>query len=200
VPQDELNVRPHKGRKYLGAETILQHITFFKGYVRRSLEPEYYPQRVERKEQYIMGNKNNNKSYDKRFYFENREAIREAAREQAKIASRKNISQTKHNGKRQKISYFAYIGSKEWKKRRERFFRKNGRVCAACESTEQIQLHHLDYSTLGRERDIDLVPLCKICHREYHEQYGKKRLRNNTFEFIEEKQQEKLASDLSKIM
>ena len=64
--------------------------------------------------------------------------------------------------------YDEYINSKEWQVRRENFYSKHGKVCRCCGSTENIDLHHLNYNRLGYEEDEDLVPLCRDCHGVIH--------------------------------
>jgi hypothetical protein len=38
-------------------------------------------------------------------------------------------------------------------------------VCGAYGSTERVQLHHRDYSRLGRERNADVGWACDRCHQ-----------------------------------
>lgn len=67
------------------------------------------------------------------------------------------------------IGYVNYLKSKHWMLLRTKLI-QNHPYCEVCESTEKpLQLHHLTYSRLGRERDSDLVPLCNDCHILVHQ-------------------------------
>jgi len=76
------------------------------------------------------------------------------------------------------MRYDEYINSKAWKKRRNRKLRTaiwHGRFvfCRGCQcfvwfSFGNVQVHHLTYARLGRERDEDLVVLCRGCHAYLH--------------------------------
>jgi phage terminase large subunit GpA-like protein len=62
--------------------------------------------------------------------------------------------------------YEAVLESDAWhERRRERAARTNG-TCERCGAGGILQLHHLTYERLGRERDSDLELLCPTCHEE----------------------------------
>jgi len=69
-------------------------------------------------------------------------------------------------------TYKAYIKSKFWEERKNKFYQNVGRICAVCGSTNQMSVHHLKYGSFGKERDEDLVALCWSCHEEFHTIYG----------------------------
>ena len=71
--------------------------------------------------------------------------------------------------KPKKWKYHEYIVSPAWFARREAIFKNRGRQCERCGSTEEIQVHHLNYKRVGRERDKDLEVLCRGCHENEHE-------------------------------
>lgn len=58
--------------------------------------------------------------------------------------------------------------SAQWRKRREAYFEKHDKICSACKTNQNIHLHHVNYERFGRERDIDLLPLCYVCHKNVH--------------------------------
>lgn len=67
------------------------------------------------------------------------------------------------------IGYVNYLKSKHWQSLRTRLIQGHP-YCEVCESSEKVlQLHHLTYERLGKERDSDLVPLCDDCHVLVHE-------------------------------
>lgn len=64
--------------------------------------------------------------------------------------------------------------SDQWKRKRERYFKLKGRYCRACLTRAgTLEVHHLSYDRLKRERLSDLVALCKPCHREVHKIHRK---------------------------
>jgi len=63
-----------------------------------------------------------------------------------------------------------YIKSKYWKRRKEQYWRKFPKICYCCGDTNKsdfIDLHHIVYSVF-RERNKDLIPLCRYCHEYVH--------------------------------
>lgn len=100
--------------------------------------------------------------------------------------------------KNKKVSYKNYIKSKEWKKRREEYYKKFKKECVICKNVSRVGLHHLSYKNLGREEDDDLVCLCWGCHSDYHDQYGVSCENESTHNFIIEAQQEMEMSDIIK--
>lgn len=84
-----------------------------------------------------------------------------------------------------KLTYIGFMDSDEWKLRREQYFSRHKRQCRICDTTKNIQLHHLTYERVAREKDDDLVPLCYFHHQAYHNLYGvKKSLRKTSVAFI----------------
>lgn len=64
--------------------------------------------------------------------------------------------------------YLSYIQSSYWFFKREEAFIYHGRKCKKCNSTKQLEVHHLTYRRLGHERMRDLMVLCKQCHNLLH--------------------------------
>lgn len=98
-----------------------------------------------------------------------------------------------HPSNKNKVSrptYAVYILSRTWRARCRSFYAKYGKKCVACGSTINIHLHHMSYRHLGNEEDGELAPLCRDCHREYHELNGvQSNMIKATVAFIEEKRQ-----------
>lgn len=65
--------------------------------------------------------------------------------------------------------YAVYLRSGHWQevKRRYRATRKLPQTCVVC-GNQRVDLHHLTYRRIGRERLTDLVPLCREHHDEAH--------------------------------
>lgn len=71
-----------------------------------------------------------------------------------------------------KTFYNWYLKSPKWAAKREAYFNAFGKFCRACGKTVgPIQLHHMTYERLGRERMSDLVALCRDCHRDVESLY-----------------------------
>lgn len=69
-----------------------------------------------------------------------------------------------------KINYQEYIVSEKWFYKREEVFKRKGKKCQKCKSTERLHVHHATYINLGKEDvDKDLFVLCYKCHELYHE-------------------------------
>lgn len=104
--------------------------------------------------------------------------------------NKKQKKQKKPKDKWIRPKYRIYIKSKAWFDRRKIFLEMFGDCCIICKTKEKIEVHHISYRNLGREKDEELVSLCKVHHKEYHEKYGVKFENFDTYNFIEEKQQE----------
>lgn len=60
--------------------------------------------------------------------------------------------------------YKRYISSAEWKKKREKCFKRDGYECRICGSKADLQCHHKTYVRVGGEEPNDLTTLCEKCH------------------------------------
>lgn len=67
----------------------------------------------------------------------------------------------------QRQDYEKYIRSDVWSARRKLYFARHARCCAVCKTKEGVHLH-LSYSKMGKEPDVDLIPLCKFHHEAVH--------------------------------
>ncbi len=65
-------------------------------------------------------------------------------------------------------SYSAYLRSDHWKNFRKRYFTSNDKKCAVCGVRSGLELHHKNYSNLGREKFSDVVCLCEGHHKRLH--------------------------------
>ena len=90
-------------------------------------------------------------------------AIKKARRQ--KIKDRKKL-----NFKVTKSTYYRYLKTDRWKKKRAHFFASNpdNRICFICGSKKKLQAHHKTYEHVGEERIADLICLCEDCHRAVH--------------------------------
>lgn len=60
-------------------------------------------------------------------------------------------------------SYNGYLHSNLWKGRKGSYWATHRKICFCC-AGPATELHHCSYNRLGREKDKDLVPLCRNCH------------------------------------
>lgn len=68
------------------------------------------------------------------------------------------------------FGYEGYLKSEHWELFRKKIIESCG-MCANCgisSDVEPIQIHHLNYKRLGREKFSDVIPLCEHCHRMAH--------------------------------
>ena len=65
-------------------------------------------------------------------------------------------------------NYEAYLHSPHWMDTRRRYYESDRPQECICGAAEDLQLHHLTYERVGRERLEDLLPFCKGCHRLIH--------------------------------
>jgi 5-methylcytosine-specific restriction endonuclease McrA len=68
--------------------------------------------------------------------------------------------------------YFEYMQSAQWNDRKRKYYAIHKKECKACGTRTAIDLHHLVYGNFGSEPDIHLVPLCKVCHKDFHTKHG----------------------------
>ena len=45
---------------------------------------------------------------------------------------------------------------------------RKDKACEACGYSRKLQVHHKTYERLGKERNSDLVLLCRDCHESLH--------------------------------
>lgn len=68
------------------------------------------------------------------------------------------------------VLYTRYVkeNAPEWREKKEQVFWQRGERCEACGSRFRIDVHHLTYKRLGRERLSDLMVLCRKHHDQVH--------------------------------
>lgn len=66
------------------------------------------------------------------------------------------------------VEYDSYINSIEWADFRQKYFERHPRECTICGSKDVVQIHHINYNSLGCEKDDDLIALCRGCHQKVH--------------------------------
>ena len=95
------------------------------------------------------------------------EALKE--HEQAKKKVTRRVSNKKKGGTGKKwVNYTEYLYSKWWRTKRLQKLHSAGNRCNHCGSYLNLEVHHLHYNSLGREKNRDLEVLCHDCHSKLH--------------------------------
>ena len=71
-----------------------------------------------------------------------------------------------------KLPYKRYLRTYYWKARKSALLCSRWQVCYCCGRIEKLDVHHLKYEK-GKEKDKDLVLLCRNCHQNIHGITGK---------------------------
>lgn len=61
-----------------------------------------------------------------------------------------------------------YLKSIHWRTFRKTALQSHGRICKACGSMKRLDVHHLNYLRLWKERITDVEILCRKCHKKEH--------------------------------
>lgn len=65
-----------------------------------------------------------------------------------------------------KQRYAEHLRSSYWADLKQKVVKRRGRKCERCHAAGlPLDLHHEHYRTFGRERQKDVVLLCRGCHR-----------------------------------
>jgi len=72
--------------------------------------------------------------------------------------------------------YMAYLGSPEWKTKRQMVLKRDSYLCQSCKQKEAVDVHHLSYDNLYNEILEELISVCVECHNKIHDDKDKKRL------------------------
>lgn len=63
------------------------------------------------------------------------------------------------------LAYEKYLKTDWWLNLREKYLL--GASCSGC-GHPASELHHVNYANLGHETELDVIPLCRLCHAEVH--------------------------------
>ncbi len=67
-----------------------------------------------------------------------------------------------------RLSYREYLQTDGWRATRIRQLQIAHGRCRVCNGADQLDVHHRTYVRLGKERDSDLIVLCRGCHDVFH--------------------------------
>lgn len=104
------------------------------------------------------------------------------------LVKKKKVFERKYERKPKR--YDVYIKSHWWRDRRNKFLQDFGKFCKKCGDTKHTQVHHLRYASkeFGSESNSDLVALCEVCHKRFHDTYGVKKDCHEDFQIFMEKE------------
>jgi 5-methylcytosine-specific restriction endonuclease McrA len=66
------------------------------------------------------------------------------------------------------LSYKEYLLSDHWLDLRRKILKRDGFACRLCNARTDLNVHHRSYERIGREREDDLITLCRRCHEIFH--------------------------------
>jgi len=69
-----------------------------------------------------------------------------------------------------------YLHSGKWREKKRLIHQRDRNRCQQCGTTNNLEVHHIFYLSLGDEPLEDLVLVCRKCHQEIHDKYGYDRL------------------------
>lgn len=98
-------------------------------------------------------------------------------------------------------AYTTYMRSDAWRETRQKRLVKDKHKCRTCGKGESLQVHHVTYERFTRERQADLITLCKECHDAITDvirrnRYSGKKLQSQNIKPVEVFYSEKLESKI----
>lgn len=64
------------------------------------------------------------------------------------------------------FDYHAYLSSDAWRSVRNAALARDGARCVLCGSCRRLEVHHINYASIGHETSDDLLTLCDKCHAD----------------------------------
>lgn len=82
------------------------------------------------------------------------------------------------------IKYKEYLLSTHWRQFRKQILSIRNK-CQNCGGRNNLNLHHKHYKSIGKEKNEDIIVLCKICHNNFHKKkkWIKKYRQNKVLDF-----------------
>ena len=66
------------------------------------------------------------------------------------------------------MNYQEYLQSPTWQHFKRLALERAKYKCEKCGFKDQLDVHHLTYANLGKEKESDLRVLCRRCHKDAH--------------------------------
>lgn len=87
------------------------------------------------------------------------------------IIKKHTYKKKKLKKRKNKIEYIKkyndYLKTTHWKQFRKNYWKIERKICYCC-GEEAKDLHHFDYKKMWKEKNSDIIPLCRKCHNEIH--------------------------------
>jgi hypothetical protein len=78
------------------------------------------------------------------------------------------------------MPYGEYLKTPEWKEKRDMALKRDGYRCRACNSSEDLNVHHRTYEQRGNEDLNDLTTFCQSCHEHFHRKMSQMEIMERT--------------------
>lgn len=85
--------------------------------------------------------------------------------------------------------YQKYLASSHWRSFKKYFYKTQPKECCVCGDSFKLNLHHITYENLGKEKLEDVVCLCEFHHSIVHQRLNKDKDSN---QIIKEMRNEKV--------
>lgn len=83
------------------------------------------------------------------------------------------------------MNYKEYLKTEGWQRTRRWALDRAGNKCQLCKSDKKLNVHHNNYSSLGKEEPSDIIVLCERCHKIHHDnEIPKKNIRKKKTKFV----------------
>lgn len=79
-----------------------------------------------------------------------------------------------------------YLSSIEWNILRAVVLSRDKHCCQHCNSTNNLEVHHITYENLGAEKLDQLVTVCRNCHQQIHDKLGYDRVTEYPISILKE--------------
>lgn len=93
--------------------------------------------------------------------------------EQGDFIRELHTKQSEYSFNARHSQYEEYLNTSDWKYKRDIIMSRFNHVCQICGS-KATQVHHITYEHIQNEYPFELVPLCRQCHKDWHDPAFKK--------------------------
>jgi Restriction endonuclease len=80
------------------------------------------------------------------------------------------------------MPYDEYLKTPEWALKRDQALERDGHCCRACNTRENLHVHHRTYMRRGNENLDDLTTFCQSCHEHFHRKMSQAEIMGRTYE------------------
>lgn len=79
------------------------------------------------------------------------------------------------------MPYVEYLQTPEWAQKRDETLERDEHRCRACNTGENLHVHHRTYARRGNEEIGDLTTLCSSCHEHFHKRISQAEIMGRTY-------------------